>query len=472
VKHLKHCKSFLKESFLKKFLFLFLIFFLLGCASSSLNPEEEIADLKTLPQDALAYLKQKQFFINPQFFELLQQGFLKKHFEVWIDFNLSVEQESLLFWQEGFLKKTYYGENRKKISLNTIQNLLKTANLDFYPSFKCPALTIKNTFLRMLPTSKPFFNDFKIAGEGFPFDVLQVSAVWVNTPLMVLHYSLDLAWAYVQTSFASGWMPTTDFAWVHSDQRESFVQGSLVFIRQDNVSIQWQNNFLFYAHLGTSFLLKEETPNGFFVFAPTQDEAKNLVFKEAYVSKEEGIKGFLFPSGRNIALSINQLLGQNYGWGGLFENRDCSAVLKDLFSLFALWVPRNSYYQSRQGGIFYSLDSLSNPEKEQFILKNGVPFLTLVWLPGHIMLYLGADAQGRAVVFHNTWGVRILDSNNKEGRQIIGKAVITTLEPGKELEELQSPLISRIKGVTFLIPPPFMQQFILQTGDIIKGPLF
>lgn len=455
---------------MKKLLLIVLTFFLLGCTSSSLNSEEEIADLKTLPQDALAYLKQGQFFINPKFVELLQQGFLKKQFEVWANFNLAINQDKLLLWHEGFLKKTYYGENRKKIPLTTVKELLENAHIVNYPSFKRPALTIKNTSLRILPTSKPFFNDFKRAGQGYPFDMLQVSAVWANTPLMVLHYSLDFAWAYVQTPFAAGWMPTTDFAWINQGQKDAFIHGDMVFVNKDNIAVRWQNQFLFYAHLGTSFLLKKETLNGFFVFVPTQDKEKNLVFKEFYLSNKEGIKGFLPPNSRNIALSINQLLGQNYGWGGLFENRDCSAALKDLFSLFALWIPRNSYYQSRQGGIYYSLASLSNPEKEQFILKNGVPFLTLVWLPGHIMLYLGTDSRGRAVVFHNTWGLRIIDSNNKEGRKIIGKAVITTLEPGKELKELKSPLISRIKGITFLIPPPFVQQFILQAGNIIKSP--
>ena len=43
--------------------------------------------------------------------------------------------------------------------------------------------------------------------------------------------------------------------------------------------------------------------------------------------------------------------------------------------------------------------------------------------------------RGRAVVFHNTWGVRTL-SGDREGRHIVGGAVFSTLAPGLELPDL------------------------------------
>jgi hypothetical protein len=47
------------------------------------------------------------------------------------------------------------------------------------------------------------------------------------------------------------------------------------------------------------------------------------------------------------------------------------------------------------------------------------------------MLYIGPDSNGRPLVFHNIWSIRVKDANG-ERLHLIGKAVITTLEPGKE----------------------------------------
>ena len=66
------------------------------------------------------------------------------------------------------------------------------------------------------------------------------------------------------------------------------------------------------------------------------------------------------------------------------------------------------------------------------------------------MLYIG-EKDNESLVFHNIWGIRTKD---KMKRKIIGKAVITTLNPGKELAEVDKSFnfLSRIKGMTLLTP--------------------
>jgi hypothetical protein len=53
------------------------------------------------------------------------------------------------------------------------------------------------------------------------------------------------------------------------------------------------------------------------------------------------------------------------------------------------------------------------------------------------MLYIGPKG-GRALIFHNIWGIRTKDLQGREGRKIIGQAVITTLQPGQELTNIDS----------------------------------
>ena len=77
------------------------------------------------------------------------------------------------------------------------------------------------------------------------------------------------------------------------------------------------------------------------------------------------------------------MMGQRYGWGGMFGERDCSALTRDLFTPFGLWLPRNSVAQARTGAIS-SLEGMSAKEKEEAILRNGVPFLSLMGMRGHM----------------------------------------------------------------------------------------
>ncbi len=122
------------------------------------------------------------------------------------------------------------------------------------------------------------------------------------------------------------------------------------------------------------------------------------------------------------------------GWGGLYENRDCSALIQDLFAGFGIPLPRNSGDQAESGN-FISLKGLSGQEKQNLIREQAVPLLTLLYMPGHIMLYLGHDpVSDSAVICHAMWGVttRPLFTNGT-GRRIGGRTVITTLTPGKKL---------------------------------------
>jgi len=89
--------------------------------------------------------------------------------------------------------------------------------------------------------------------------------------------------------------------------------------------------------------------------------------------------------------------------------------------------------------------------KKEFIIKNAIPFKTLIYLPGHIMIYVG-EKNNEPLVFHNMWGVKTLDSDGNYGRNIIGKAAVTTLRPGSELNNYveKYSVLRRIKSITML----------------------
>ncbi len=92
--------------------------------------------------------------------------------------------------------------------------------------------------------------------------------------------------------------------------------------------------------------------------------------------------------------------------------------------------------------------------RKKFIKQNAIPFLTLIYLRGHIMLYIGTK-DDEPLVMHNVWGGVRTRNFLKERRNIIGKTVITTLEPGIELfnADLSKTIIQRVQGIVLLNIP-------------------
>ena len=80
-------------------------------------------------------------------------------------------------------------------------------------------------------------------------------------------------------------------------------------------------------------------------------------------------------------------------------------------------------------------------------------FRIILNLDGHNMLYLGVF-EGSPVAFHTIWGLKTESADESNfGRYLIGKSVITSLSPGRELSELsrsRGDLLSRIRSFTLL----------------------
>ena len=153
----------------------------------------------------------------------------------------------------------------------------------------------------------------------------------------------------------------------------------------------------------------------------------------------------------NVAKLAAKMMNQNYGWGGMYFNRDCSQTTLDLFTPFGLILPRNGNHQATRGGVFLQTDNLELEEYNNFVIENSQPFATLVRIPGHIMVYIGQES-GTPLVLHNVWGLRTESFWGKEGRFIIGKTVISSLELGKDIKGVNKKrlILNRLSGVVNL----------------------
>lgn len=398
-----------------------------------------VADVERLPQDPEFYAKRLKAWSAPSPEDMQQaaQNCRTRFFAPWRQEKSGYAPDQALWALQAYGGKQGYGENLRPRDREWFQRLVRDVNASAFPSLAHRAVAVQNTSLRSMPTSRPFFYDPRDAGEGYPFDYFQNSALWAGTPVFISHQTADGSWLYAEAPFAAGWVPARDLAMVDAAFIEQYATPPLVAVTRDTTPAHDSHGtFLFSAHVGALFpAAASQGGPAQAILAPVSDASGRAVAVRASLPPEAASPFPLPFTPLRVAELARQFVGQPYGWGGMYENRDCSAMTRDLLLPFGVWLARNSKPQAKQG-VHISLQGLSPQQKEERLLQEGVPFRTLVGQPGHIMFYLGAY-KGRAMLLHNIWGLRTEDVCGRAGRQIIGRGVITTLTPGSEFDAVQ-----------------------------------
>ncbi len=446
-------------------LLLVLVLLLSACAPR-FPPPGEVSDLRLLPQETGLYV--------PRFgetehliFELDQQqlasDFLARYFAPWDEWDGESADDPDLFWGlRRYQDREVYGENLLPVPGGWLDEMTRRSAAELFPSLVHPAVTVGPTSLRVLPSFAPVFNDPASAGQGFPFDMLQNSLIPAGTPVRVVHASADGDWYLVTAPHVSGWVRPWEVAWVDASFMEAFRDGELIAVTRDHEVVRTPHG-MYALHGRVGMLLPrsdEPAPAGMIAVHTPQRRADGWAESHTAFLSEQGGEPWPLPATADRYVRVlDGLLGQPYGWGGMYENRDCSALVQDVQALFGIAMPRNSRAQAQAGRVV-DLSDLDATQKERRILEHGVPLLTIVNLPGHVMLYLGPDpVTGRPVVLHSIWGLRIEEPKGRAarvstpGRWVLGRTVITTLTPGMELPTLIRPqglLVERVTSMTIL----------------------
>ena len=329
--------------------------------------------------------------------------------------------------------------------------LVSNADIKRYPSVRTPAVTIRYTDLRELPTTEARYSKPTPDPERNPFDNFQYSLLPTGTPLYISHRTKDRQWYFVENPIAGGWVRAADVALVNETFINRYRNDRYAALIRDGVPLASQRGEpLGLANIGALFPVASVIGDDFMVMLPVRGANGYADITLAMLKDGDAALKPLPALPKLMAVIGNAMLAQPYGWGGMHGDRDCSSTTRDLFTPFGIWLPRNSAAQARAGR-FELLENLPNRSKESAILSSGVPFMTLLWMRGHVGLYVG-KYKGRAAFYHNIWGIRVQDGTAENNRHVIGRCVITSLEPGKELPNVDpdGTLITRIRGMSTL----------------------
>jgi len=323
-----------------------------------------------------------------------------------------------------------YGSNLRPVPPSWFEEIKNACNFENYGTLNQKAITLKWMDIRALPTDKPLYKDPSRPGDGYPFDLLQNSSVNYNEPVFISHKTQDGAWSYIFTNNASGWVKSDGVRTIDESSIAAILKSQKVFLTEDNVPLyDDQQQFTVYSRVGMILPLKHSTDDKYYLNVYSENNTSKVLS----VSQSSAHIGVSKLNKTDLIKIGSQMLKNTYGWGGMYGERDCSSMIRDMYTPFGIWLPRNSSAQSHKGEVI-SFEGLSDDQKLALIKEKGVPFETIIYLKGHVLLYIGSY-QESLLVMHNIWGVRTLDKQGEKGRHIIGKAVISTLDLGSELDE-------------------------------------
>lgn len=455
---------------------------LVGCAAKAPPapplapppPPAELRDIQALPQDVAAYfdaLSLDRPLLSARAQADMAARLRELHFAPWHRAKPAHARADALWGLAGLKANRHYGENLRLLGPEFRVQMEALCQAESYPNLMRPAIATANTSLRVLPTQRPGFLKPDKPGEGYPFDYWQNSALLAGTPVLATQLSADGAWVLVEGRVAAGWVSVRDIAFVDEAFMAQWESLPLAAITREGAPVlasfadeAFPAAHLFAGRIGTLLPLLDtgawgpggdvSGAGGPTLLAPAREASGRALSLAVRLNPDEAAPVPLPLTPRTYARLANQLMGQPYGWGGYLDNRDCSALLLDLYAPFGIFLPRNSRQQSRQGE-WTPFGELPPQAKEALLLERGQPLLTLVYKPGHIMLYLGRK-DGRAVILHDVWGLRTKSEGGKEGRYVVGRVAITTVTPGAEVPEVvrSGLLLPTFEGMTNVGAPP------------------
>ncbi len=315
--------------------------------------------------------------------------------------------------------------------INTISNnmqLEQFKNLKYNKSKR--AIATNNLEAYAVPTIDPWFLSYTRAGNGFPFNLNLLSNINLGTSLYVVGESQDKAWLLVITPYFMAWVKAVGVAYTDNTFINSWIHltnKSMIAIITPNVSLINNKVILGSALAGTILpAISKNTNDKKIVYIPVREINGYARILSVYLNSADIVTMPLVATKKNIMLLINKLIGRNYGWGGFMGYNDCSGEMQAIFTPLGYFMPRNSSQQINSGDVF-DLSSFPAADRMAYLVKNGKPFMTLVYIKGHIMLYVGnvkINKKEVPLVYQNIWGIAPPDRSKK---YIIGSAVFLPL---------------------------------------------
>ncbi len=269
------------------------------------------------------------------------------------------------------------------------------------------ALAVSQTQIKSIPT-----NDYIGYSETDSDDEVVLSSLKVNEPFLVKQCAIVNGYAFYwgYSNNVSGWVLGEDIAFCNGknewlDMWQTDVTGEdFIVVTTDYFTLSES----YYSPstsgvkltMGTTLKLVPDwevprniamrgTWNNYVVYLPTRAADGTCVKQMALIAQSKDVNiGYLPMTSAKIVDLAFEYLGDTYGWGGMLDSVDCSALVRNVYKCFGLEMPRNTNWQKEVPGTCVDIGELDNTNKMAAI-AGCIPG-TPLYLPGHTMIYLGS----------------------------------------------------------------------------------
>ena len=300
--------------------------------------------------------------------------------------------------------------------------ILALRNLDQIPEEITvqPAIVTEYSAVRSFPTEQ-VLQDTASGNTQFQedFDYFQETGIASGNCVWVCHKTADESWSYVITEEYHGWIRSDHLADITQKKLEEQVQlqrtGEQALVTLEYVDIQG-----YHLPMGTALPIESETAETWILDLPRRGIDGTLETVRVTIDKtdERFHAGYLPFTEAYLQQQGERCIGVPYGWGDQNGDPDCSSTIQAIYHCFGIRLPRNSS----------SMDRLPCFRRE--FAGDGVtpasladlPVGTILYVPGHVMLYWGQDDEGHDLILHNTTRFRSPDGGEL---QRIRQCVVT-----------------------------------------------
>jgi len=292
-------------------------------------------------------------------------------------------------------------------------------------------MLIKREDVMAFPTDIVFAEE----PESIDLNLFQLTILPVGSPVAILHQSKNGKWYYIQSMIYKGWVKTKNvaltknkkdvFDYVNSDKFLMVIESRVE--TEPNPFIKEISNILF--QMGDKIPLiefnkiPESIPIGnlhaqsaegcYVVKIPIKDEDGYLQFKLALIARSNELcEGYLPYTRGNIIRQAFKLLGERYGWNGMFIRRDCSQFIMNIYRTMNIVIPSYTKIQE-EGAAGKSIKFSGSIEDREDILNQLKPGDPL-HLKGHVVMYLGKTANNHYIIHSGAgYGIKNEDGSVK-----------------------------------------------------------
>ncbi|MEX2963153.1 NlpC/P60 family protein [Microbulbifer sp. TYP-18] len=301
-------------------------------------------------------------------------------------------------------------------------------------------MVVRRANMRSFPTQMRIYKN----PQDTDLDRLQETGVFPGQRLALLHESADGNWWFAVNYHYAAWLPKSAVAVGDRDvidrwsQREPrlLVTGAQVQTnfnpddpRTSQVALDMGVSLPLLSAADVGYQVNGQNPYASYIVSlPARAADGSLEFVPTLIARSRDVhRGALAYRDSALLRQAFKFLGERYGWGHDYNGRDCTGFIGEVYKSFGILMPRNSGQQGR-GGFAPTRFFGEGDEKRRRDALGSLQVGDLIYIPGHVMMYIG-DVSGEPYVIHDVTGLRYYDSEKNFYSGTLSGVSVTPLKP-------------------------------------------